>query len=351
MTTPSATPAPEGTLLNGMRRPHTVLAMGAGIHSRLLADNALDRLESVAHVDTTTTVTDFATADARQLARTEVLFTHWGVPPLTEDALHRMPRLRAVVHAAGSVKHHITDAVWRHGITVSSAAAANAVPVAEFTLAAILFAGKRVLDAAHTYAATRTQPDLLPYYNGHGNYHRTVGIVGASRIGRRVLDLLRPFDLDVLLYDPYLSPEQARTLGAAQVGLDELVRRSDVVSVHAPQLPETHHMFDARRIALLKDGATLINTARGSLVDTDALTEHLVTGRIHAVLDVTEPEVPSADSPLYSLPNVLLTPHIAGSLGNELGRMTDWAVEEVARYAQGLPFAHEVAPDELTRSA
>ncbi|WP_328419999.1 hydroxyacid dehydrogenase [Streptomyces sp. NBC_00443] len=334
-----------------MRRPHTVLAMGAGIHSRLRADNALDRLASVARVDTTTTVTDFTTADPRQLARTEILFTHWGAPLLTEDALHRMPRLRAVVHAAGSVKHHITDAVWRHGITVSSAATANAVPVAEFTLAAILFAGKRVLDASRTYAATRTRPDLLPYYDGYGNYHRTVGIVGASRIGRRVLDLLRPFDLDVLLHDPYLVPEEAHALGAAQAGLDELVRRSDVVSVHAPQLPETHHMFDARRIALLKDGATLINTARGRLVDTDALTAHLVTGRIHAVLDVTEPEVLPADSPLYSLPNVLLTPHIAGSLGNELGRMTDWAVEEVARYARGLPFVHEVAPDELTRSA
>lgn len=242
-------------------------------------------------------------------------------------------------------------AVWRRGIAVSSAAAANALPVAEFTLAAILFANKRVLDAAHTYTATRTRPHLLPYYSGYGNYRRTVGIVGASRIGRRVIDLLSPFDLDVLLHDTYLDPEEAHALGAAPVGLDELVRRGDVVSIHAPQLPETHHMFDARRIALLKDGATLVNTARGTLVDTDALTAHLVTGRVHAVLDVTEPEVPPADSPLYSLPNVLLTPHIAGSLGNELGRMTDWAVEEVERYARGMPFAHEIAPDELTRSA
>ncbi|WP_369175474.1 hydroxyacid dehydrogenase [Streptomyces sp. R28] len=325
--------------------------MGSEVHRRLLAENALDRLHQVALVDVTTTVTDLTTADAHQLARAEVLFTHWGALPLTEDALHRMPRLRAVVHAAGSVKHHITDAVWRRGITVSSAAAANALPVAEFTLAAILFANKRVLDVARAYATARTRPDLLPYYSGYGNYHRTVGIVGASRIGRRVIDLLRPLDLDVLLHDPYLDPEQARALGAAHVGLDDLVRRSDVVSIHAPQLPETHHMFDARRIALLKDGATLVNTARGSLVDTDALTAHLVTGRIHAVLDVTEPEAPPADSPLYSLPNVLLTPHIAGSLGNELGRMTDWAVDEVARYAQGLPFAYEVAPEELTRSA
>lgn len=234
---------------------------------------------------------------------------------------------------------------------MSSAADANAVPVAEFTLAAILFANKRVLDIAHDYATSREQPALLPYFTGYGNHRRTVGIVGASRVGRRVIDLLRPFDLNVLLHDPYVDPADARALGVEPVELDDLVRRSHVVSIHAPQLPETRHMFDARRLGLMRDGATLVNTARGSLVDTEALTECLVAGRLRAVLDVTEPEVLPASSPLYSLPNVLLTPHIAGSLGNELGRMTDWAVDEVQRYAQGLPFAYGVGPDELTRSA
>ncbi len=344
-------PAPEGTPLNTTPRPRTVLAMGPQIHRQLLAENALTRLHTVARVDTTTAVSDLDRADPRELASAEVLFTHWGAPLLTEEALRTMPRLRAVVHAAGSVKHHVTDAVWRRGITVSSAAAANALPVAEFTLAAVLLSGKRVLDAARHYADLRTSPDVLPYYTGHGNYRRTIGIIGASRIGRRVIELLRPFDLHVLLYDPYVDAHQAGALGVEPVDLDELASRSDVVSIHAPQLPETHHMFDSRRLALMKEGATLINTSRGDLVDTDALVAHLVTGRLHAVLDVTDPEVPPADSPLYTLPNVLLTPHIAGSLGNELARMTDWAVDEVARYAQGLPLAHGIAPDELIRSA
>ena len=348
---------PEGTLLNSSsrlarpRRPRTVLAMGHEIHDSLLAEGALDRLPTVAAVDTSTLLADFAAAKDAELADVEVLFTHWGAPLLSEEALHRMPKLRAVVHAAGSVKHHVTDAVWKRGITVSSAAAANALPVAEFTLAAILFANKRILDVARGYARTREQPALLPYFTGYGNYRRTVGIVGASRIGRRVIELLRPLDLTVLLHDPYLDREGARALGAELVELDELVRRSHVVSIHAPQLPETRHMFDARRLALLQDGATLINTARGSLVDTEALTERLVSGRVHAVLDVTEPDVPPASSPLYTLPNVLLTPHIAGSLGNELGRMAHWAVDEVQRYAQGLPFLYGVGSDELSRSA
>ncbi|WP_406375669.1 hydroxyacid dehydrogenase [Streptomyces sp. NBC_00647] len=349
--------APEGTLLNtpdrsaGDRRPRTALAMGREIHGSLVTEGALDRLARVAAVDASAPITDFAAADATELAAIEVLFTHWGAPPLTEDALSRMPRLRAVVHAAGSIKHHITAAVWKHGITVSSAAEANALPVAEFTLAAILFANKRVLDIAHDYALTREQPPLLPYFTGYGNHRRTVGVIGASRVGRRLIELLRPFDLHVLLHDPYLDPSEARALGAEPADLDDLVRRSHVVTIHAPELPETRHMFDAHRLALLRDGATLVNTARGSLVDTEALTACLVAGRLHAVLDVTEPEVLPPTSPLYTLPNVLLTPHIAGSLGNELGRMTDWAVDEVQRYARGLPFAYGVGPDQLTRSA
>ena len=159
-----------------------------------------------------------------------------------------------MVHAAGSVKHHITDACWERGIAVTSAAAANALPVAEYTLAAILFAGKEVLRSARRYAELRTAPAWLSETGRTGNYRRTVGLIGASRIGRRVIGLLRPFDFEVLLYDPYVSGTEAASLGVEQVPLDELCSRSSVVSVHAPQLPETHHMIDARRLALMPTG-------------------------------------------------------------------------------------------------
>ncbi|OEJ36058.1 hydroxyacid dehydrogenase [Streptomyces subrutilus] len=325
--------------------------MGAAIHRTLLGAAALERLPRVADTDPAVLVTDYRAADPELLARAEILFTHWGCPVLDEEALRRLPALKAVVHAAGSVKHHITPAVWERGITVSSAAQANAQPVAEFTLAAILFANKRVLESARRYRREQGAYELLPYFAGHGNYRRTVGIVGASRIGRRVIELLRPFDLDVLLYDPYVDPAEAAALGVSPLPLAELVSRSHVVSIHAPQLPETRRMFDAELLGRLADGATLVNTARGSLVDTDALVAELRTGRIHAVIDVTDPEEPPAGSPLYTLPNVLLTPHIAGSLGNELTRMAHWAIDEVEHYAQGRPFAHGVGPDELLRSA
>ncbi|WP_405999079.1 hydroxyacid dehydrogenase [Streptomyces sp. NBC_00829] len=335
-------------------RPAVLLAMGPGIAERLFTDRHRDRLAALARTDPRLIAHDLAApgpAVATALAEADVLFTCWGATPLTADVLNRAPRLRAVVHAAGSVKHHITEACWERGIAVTSAAAANALPVAEYTLAAILFAGKHVLRSAQRYGQLHGDYDWQRDLDGAGNYRRTVGVVGASRIGRRVIELLRPFDLDVLLYDPYVGTAEAAGLGVTSTGLDELCSLSGIVTVHAPQLPATRHMLDGRRLALLPDGATLINTSRGSLIDESALLPELVSGRLHAVLDVTDPEVPPADSPLYSLPNVLLTPHIAGSLGNELHRLTDLSLDELERFASGLPFADPVHPATLDHSA
>ena len=332
-------------------RPSLLLAMGPGVAGRLLTEDHRARLAALTRTDPHLVAHDLTARDpavAAALAEAELLLTCWGATPLTPEVLARAPRLKAVVHAAGSVKHHITDACWERGIRVTSAAGANALPVAEYTLAAILFAGKQVLRSARQYAELRTDQAWLAESGPWGNYRRTVGIVGASRIGRRVIDLLRPFDLDVLLHDPYVTTAPP---GTELVDLDELCARATVVSVHAPQLPSTCRMIGARQLAAMPDGATLVNTARGSLVDEDALLPHLLSGRLHAVLDVTDPELPAPDSPLYSLPNVLLTPHVAGSLGNELHRMADRALEEVARYGRGEPFAEEVHAADLTRSA
>ncbi|MFD3539166.1 hydroxyacid dehydrogenase [Streptomyces sp. NPDC058662] len=335
------------------RRPRTLLAMDPELLPRLLDGPASQRLLRVADVDPALVAGDFdGPAVAAALAHAEVLLTFWGAPVIDARALAAAPRLRAVVHAAGSVKHFVTGACWERGILVSSAARANALPVAEYTVAMVLLSNKRVLQLREEYRTVRGRPhDWHLRYDDAGNYRRTVGIVGASRIGRRVVELLRPYDLDLVLYDPYVTDSAAGERGARRVGLDELCRVSDVVSLHAPELPETRAMIDRGRLALMRDGATLINTARGSLVDGPALTDELVSGRLHAVLDVTEPEVLPADSPLYDLPNVLLTPHVAGSLGNELHRMADSAIEEVGRYAAGLPFAHPVRREDLARNA
>lgn len=336
------------------RRPTVVLAMRPDLPDRLLTGPARERLAALADVDTWAALDTFTCpAAARLLGGADVLLTGWGCPRIDADVLARAPRLRAIVHAAGSVKGHVDPGCWEHGLVVSTAADANAVPVAEFTVAMVLLAGKSVPRLEGTYRAGRAHIDLVTTATAIGNYRRRVGVVGASRIGRRVLRLLRAYDLDLACSDPYLTAAGATELGVPALELDELVARSDVLSLHAPAVPATRHMIDRRRLALLPDGATLINTARGSLVDEDALVDELTAGRLSAVLDVTGADAGPLppDSPLWDLPNVVLTPHVAGAAGNELLRLGDWAVEEIGRFAAGEPFLGPVLAADLDRMA
>ncbi|OIJ95547.1 hydroxyacid dehydrogenase [Streptomyces sp. MUSC 14] len=281
------------------------------------------------------------------LGDVEVLVTGWGCPSLDADVLAAAPRLACVVHAAGSVRGHITDACWERGIEVSSAAAANALPVAEYTLAMILLHGKHVLERAREFRRTRERADWLSTPHEVGNYRRTVGILSASLIGRRVIELLRPFDHEVLLHDPYVTGAEAAELGVRWVALPELFAHSDLLSVHTPLLSATRGLVSRELLEAMRPGAVLINTSRGAVVDQDALTDVVRAGRVRAVLDVTDPEVLPADHPLWDCPNALITPHLAGSQGNEWERLADTAVAEVARWAAGAGLAHPVRRERL----
>ncbi|MET9918276.1 hydroxyacid dehydrogenase [Streptomyces sp. NPDC059605] len=312
------------------------------------------RLEETADLLTPSAISEFdSPGAAAALGRAEVLLTGWGCPPVDAGLLDRAPELRAVIHAAGTVKTFLSPAAFDRGLVVSSAAAANAVPVAEFTLAAIIMGAKRVFPLAGLFRTRRTHRTHADLDRQHwlGTHGLTVGVVGASRIGRRVIELLRVLDAEVLLHDPYVDAAGARSLGVTPTDLDTLVATSDVVTLHAPDTPETRGIIDARRIALMRPGTLLVNTARGPLVDTEALTGHLVSGRLDAVLDVTHPEPLPGDHPLWDLPNVFLTPHLAGAQGNEVGRLGALAVEELARYARGAALEHPVHRADLGRIA
>ncbi|KPI18430.1 Phosphoglycerate dehydrogenase [Actinobacteria bacterium OK074] len=332
-------------------RPSAVFAMDP-VHLPLLFPPPLmARLRQAADIDPALVVREFTDpAAAAVLAGAEVLVTGWGCPSLDATALAAMPRLRAVLHAAGSVRSLVGEALWERDVTVSSAAVGNALPVAEYALAMILLVGKDSFGYRERFRATHAYP--APAETAAiGNLGRRVGIIGASRVGRRLLELLRPFDFEITLYDPYVDAAEAAALGAVPLSLEDLLTQSDIVSLHAPDIPETYRMLDRDRLALIRDGGVLINTSRGALVDPDALTDELVSGRLSAVLDVTEPEPLPAHSPLYRLPNVFLTPHIAGSLGNELGRLGRIVVDELERLVSGLPPAHEVRRADLARLA
>lgn len=334
-------------------RPKLAFAMAADKTRHVFDTATIDRLAQSCDVLSRTPLENFATPEARQiLEQAEILITGWGCPMIGPDVLRLAPRLRLIAHAAGTVKFTVDPAVYAAGVAVTHSAEANAVPVAEFTLAAILFANKCVFQLRDLY---RADPSRMSSYalmdEPIGNFRRTIGLVGASRIGRRVVRLLRPFDLTVLMHDPFVAAGDPDMDGVDLVSLDTLMARADVVSIHAPSLPSTRAMIGAPQLALMRDGSTFINTARGALVDEAALIAELQTGRIQAVIDVTDPEIPPAASPLYRLPNVFLTPHAAGAVGTERLRLGLMATEEVERFVRGEPMRYQVLPELLERLA
>jgi phosphoglycerate dehydrogenase-like enzyme len=253
-----------------------------------------------------------------------------------------------MAHMGSSVTRFVSDALWQRGILVTTAAPALARDVAVTTVGLIIVGLKRIWPLGQNVREGGWRES--PYWPSRELYGKKVGIVGASHVGRHTIDLLRPFGPQILLYDPYVSAEQASLLGATKVELDDLLRQADVVSLHAPAKPETHHMLNAERLARIKDGALLVNTARGSLVDEAALVDELRKGRFFAFLDVTDPEPPAADSPLRRLENVVVTPHLAGCI-EDCGRLGEMAVEELRRHFSGEPPLYEVTADMLARIA
>jgi phosphoglycerate dehydrogenase-like enzyme len=329
------------------------LSMHPGLEDRALRPEHRAALAQLGEVLAPSPIDGMSVAEADDvLARTDVLLAHWGCVTIDAALLARAPQLRMVAYAAGTVKDSIAPEVFERGVLVTSGAAANAVPVAEFTLAAILFAGKDVFGARARLRADADPEVVWPTPRRPvGNLAKRIGLIGASHVGRSLIELLRPFRLQVLLADPYVDAAAAAQLGVERVELHELLERSDVVSIHAPALPETRHLIGADELARMADGATLINTARGSLLDHDALVGELERGRLHAVLDVTDPEPLPADHALLRLPNAFVTPHLAGSQGTELTRMAELVLEEIRRFGAGEPPLHPVAGGDLGRIA
>ncbi|GAB4084228.1 hydroxyacid dehydrogenase [Myceligenerans cantabricum] len=317
-------------------RPEVLLAMSDSTYRTQFGEAELARLAELATLGEPVQVGSLDDPAARaRLAEAEVLLTSWGAPTLTQDVLDAAPGLRAVIHCAGSVRQLLSDGVWDRELRVTNAVDANAVPVAEFTLAAVIMAGKRAPFLAARAGVARDNWSFGEFGN-LSNRDRTIGIVGFSRTGRRVVERLGALETrEVLVSDPYADRDVVKAAGARLTDLDELLATSDITSLHAPALPSTRHLVGARELALMPDGATLINTARGTVVDTAALEAECETGRLFAILDVTDPEPLPAASVLYDLPNVMITPHIAGSLGTETRRMTAAALDELERYVRG----------------
>lgn len=280
---------------------------------------------------------------APDLADLEVIFASWGMPPLTDEQLARLPRLEAVFYAAGNVKAFAQPLLDR-GIILVSAWAINAIPVAEMCLSQILLSLRGYFRAVRQYRAQRTMDAKI--FRRPGVFGETVGLIGMGRIGMQLRELLRDYPLEVIATDPYLNEARAEDFAVEKVELDELFRRAYVVSNHIPDLSSTRGVLRGAHFASMREGATFINTGRGAQVVEEELIGVLQRRPdLTALLDVTRPEPPAPGSPLWELSNVVVSPHIGGTIGDEVVRLADCAIAEFEAWQAGMPLRYQVTPE------
>lgn len=279
----------------------------------------------------------------------EVIITSWSSPKLSKDILDACPDLKGVIHAAGTIKPLLTDEFIEKKIRITNSAAAIGEGVAETALGFAISACKGFYklneDTHNGMWGANIKTTVKDFYD------IKIGVISGGFVGRHMVKLLKNFHVDILMYDPILSKEEIAEIGATKVELSELMAEADVVTIHAPSIPATDNMINKDNLKLLKDGAILINTSRGSVINEPELIEELKTGRIFACIDVTNPEPPAPENELRALSNVVLTPHIAGTATNGLKRIALHACEEVERLLAGEKMRTEVNLDLISQLA
>lgn len=330
-----------------MSKPKAVVLLTREMQDKVFSGEHLERIALVASLIPADR--DEISAEWQQAAikDADIIITGWGTEPISDAMLDAAPGLRLMCHSAGSIKHLVSDTFRARGIRVTSAAPVLATGVAEFAFGLMLVSMKGVW--ACMAATSEGAWDREPVMGGiREPYGATVGIIAASHVGRELIRFCKTLPLEtILLYDPYVDEQEAQALGVEKVSLEELMRRSDVVQLCAPNVPATHHMINAETLALLRDQAIFINTSRGALVDEAALAAELESGRILACLDVTDPEPPEAGSPLYTLPNCILTPHVAGAIKQNIRRQGESVTQQLEAFLAGKPMPCEVPLDKL----
>ena len=285
----------------------------------------------------------------------EYIFSTWSMPGGSEDKddfARFFPNAKALFYAAGSVKY-FAQHYLNKGIKIFSAFAANAVPVAEFSASQIILANKGFYQACRMYKNADAYKVAGDTSRAHaGSYNTNVGIVGLGMIGKKVVELLKPYKLNILVYDIFLTHERAKELGVTKIDtLDELFKECDVVSNHLANVPATVGIFKGEYFENMKKNGTFINTGRGAQVDENGMLSALEKRKdLCAVLDVTVEEPPK-DERFFTLENVFMTPHIAGSQANEVARMSEIVVDQFEHFLNGEPTMYEVTEKMLATMA
>ncbi len=336
------------------------------IRQRVYPDDLLEKFSAHVELLAPPLSREAAAAQPDLLQEMEILVSSWGCPKLDAAFVASAPNLRAVFYGAGTVKRLVSDAMWARGIRITHAAHANAICVAEVVAAQVVLSLKGVWSEARRYRQERPDHKERGPARYEGDVRRfeknrgysgvrgaTVGIIGLSMVGRETLRLLAPYELNLIAHDPFATAADERELGIGLVSLEDLFAESNVVSLHAPWLPETVGMVHRGLLERMPAWSTFINSARGALLREDDLVAVLRERKdITALLDVTHPEPPAADSPLYDLPNIILTPHLAGAVGmNDTRRLGECMFDELRAYLATGEMRYEITRDQLPTMA
>ncbi|MDO8587420.1 MAG: hydroxyacid dehydrogenase [Armatimonadota bacterium] len=320
-------------------RPEIVILIPQHVYARVISPEAEQVLHAFADVTRAESWEHLSETDAEALFRdVDGVLTSWGIHPFPAKGFLASRRVKILSHAAGGVRWAPREALER-GVVVTNASEAMAPRVAEMCLAFALMGLHNVLEL--------TEPPVRRIFSEGGFqraglYGKTVGLVGFGWIARNLARLLTPFGVRLLAFDPYVSGEVMAQYGVLPVDLEQIFRESRVISIHAGATDETRGMIGDELLNLIQDSAVFINTARGSVVDHDALTAELRKRRFLAFLDVTDPEPLRDDHELRSLPNVILTGHRAGATDEPIFEVGDAAIGDLKRFFAGEPLLHEV---------
>ncbi len=307
---------------------------------------ALDALGAPRHVYTKEELLAAPAVDA------EYVFTTWGMPHFTREEIRTaLPGAKAVFYAAGSVQGFAKEFL-EEGVRVFSAWGANAVPVAEYTVAQIILANKGFYSVSRITSPESRAEAMKRFASYRGNYGASVGIIGAGMIGKLVIEMLQAYKLNVKVYDPFLRAETAERLGVTSCSLEELFETCEVISNHLANNAQTQGILNYALFSRMQENATFINTGRGAqVVEEDLIRALREEPHRTALLDVTWPEPPVEGHPFYTMSNIILTPHIAGSAGDEVRRMSAYMLEEYTRMAAGEAPRYEVTVQMLATMA
>ena len=310
----------------------------------VFTDETVSELQKLTDIEKKVYMKEEVLRDPALFSDIAFIFSTWGMPEFTEDEIKLcFPSLKCVFYGAGSVQKFARPFL-ACGVKVFSAWAANAVPVAEMTVAQIVLANKGYFVSNRLYHASGREEAKTAFKKCRGNYGETVGIIGAGMIGKLVIQMLKQYNLKVIVFDPFLSDEKADELGVEKCELTELFERAFVISNHLANNAQTQGMLRYDHFRRMRKNAVFINTGRGAQVVEDDLVRALMERPdLTALLDVTYPEPPVENHPFYTLPNCLLTPHIAGSAGDEIARMGKYMLDECQTYLAGEPCKYEVS--------